>query len=95
MIAATPLALGEDGDPVTRVGELDFLDGLELISPDRRFGELSGRELGRLEAPLTVDNFAGLAVRRDALGRTLIYLVSDDNFKPYQRTVVMQFRLAE
>lgn len=56
---------------------------------------VSGRELGRLEAPLTVDNFEGLAVRRDAVGRTLIYLVSDDNFNPVQRTLLMQFRLAE
>jgi hypothetical protein len=56
---------------------------------------VSGRELGRLEAPLTVDNFEGLAVRRDAHGRTLIYLVSDDNFNPVQRTLLMQFRLAE
>ena len=56
---------------------------------------VSGRELGRLEAPLAVDNFEGLAVRRDALGRTLIYLVSDDNLNSYQRTLLMQFRLAE
>jgi hypothetical protein len=42
-------------------------------------GPLAPRELARLESPLTVDNFEGLAVRRDAAGKTLLYLVTDDN----------------
>ena len=62
------------------------------IAPGAR---LTGRELGRLELPLAVDNFEGLAVRRDGAGRTLVYLVSDDNYNPVQRTLLMQFRLDE
>ena len=53
---------------------------------------LSGEDLLRLEPPLRLDNFEGIAVREDAAG-TLIYLISDDNFQPFQRTLLLQFRL--
>ena len=56
---------------------------------------LEGVEIARLSLPLTVDNFEGLAVRRDAAGGLLVYLVSDDNFNPLQRTLLLMFRLAE
>ncbi len=56
---------------------------------------LEGRELARIEAPLNVDNFEGLAVRRGAGGETFVYLLSDDNFNSSQRTLLMQFRLSE
>ena len=56
---------------------------------------LEGVEIARLSLPLTVDNFEGLAVRRDAAGGLLVYLVSDDNFNPLQRTLLLMFRLVE
>ena len=52
-------------------------------------------ELARLEPPLIVENFEGLGVRRDERGRTLIYLVSDDNFNVLQRTLLLLFVLEE
>ena len=42
-------------------------------------GPLEPREIARFERPLTLDNFEGVEVRRDASGRTLVYLISDDN----------------
>jgi hypothetical protein len=42
-------------------------------------GSLEPRELVRLEPPLTLDNFEGVEVRQDARGRTLVYVLSDDN----------------
>jgi hypothetical protein len=42
-------------------------------------GPLSPREIARIEQPLTLDNFEGIEARRDASGRTLVYLLSDDN----------------
>jgi len=37
-----------------------------------------------------------LAARKTADGKTLIYVVSDDNFqRPLQRTLIMMFELAE
>jgi hypothetical protein len=52
-------------------------------------------EIARLADPLSVDNMEGIALRRSAQGRTLVYLVSDDNFNPLQRTLLMMFELAE
>ena len=97
----TALALLPDGDVLVLERRFTVIagPGARLVRVARAAiapgAIVSGRELGRLEAPLTVDNFEGLAVRRDAVGRTLIYLVSDDNFNPVQRTLLMQFRLAE
>ena len=42
-------------------------------------GPLEPREIARLEPPLTIDNFEGVEARADASGRTLVYLISDDN----------------
>ena len=56
--------------------------------------KVRGDTVADLRRPLPMDNFEGLAVRRDAEGRTLLYLVSDDNFLPFQRTLLLQFRLS-
>jgi hypothetical protein len=53
---------------------------------------LIGEELLRLDPPLRLDNFEGIAVQQHGAG-TLIYLISDDNFHPLQRTLLLQFRL--
>jgi len=50
-------------------------------------------ELATLASPMTVDNFEGIAARRGAEGETLIYLVSDDNFRAGQRTLLLMFAL--
>jgi hypothetical protein len=42
-----------------------------------------------------IDNMEGLAVHRTAAGETVLTLVSDDNFSPIQRTVLLQFTLSE
>ena len=42
-------------------------------------GPLETREIARFERPLTLDNFEGVEARREASGRTLVYLISDDN----------------
>jgi hypothetical protein len=49
--------------------------------------------LATLAEPMTVDNFEGIATRRGPKGETLIYLVSDDNFRRSQRTLLMMFAL--
>jgi len=50
-------------------------------------------ELATLAGPMTVDNFEGIATRRGPKGETLIYLVSDDNFRSGQRTLLLMFAL--
>jgi hypothetical protein len=52
-------------------------------------------ELARMTPPLSVDNFEGLAVRPEATGGSTIYMLSDDNFNPLQRTLLLQFHLPE
>lgn len=51
------------------------------------------RELARFEPPVRVDNFEGVAARRQADGGWLIYLLSDDNFNPLQRTLLVAYAL--
>ena len=50
------------------------------------------QDIAWLAAPLTIDNMEGLAIRKEE-GRTFIYLVSDDNFSPLQRTLLLKFEL--
>ena len=57
------------------------------IAPD-----MAVTEIARLAAPLSTDNFEGIALTR-AGGRTFVYLVSDDNFLGLQRTLLLKFEL--
>jgi hypothetical protein len=53
---------------------------------------VAGREVARFAAPLTVDNFEGLAVTREG-NATILWMVSDDNLFFLQRTLLMKFRI--
>jgi hypothetical protein len=46
-----------------------------------------------LECP--IDNMEGLAIHQDKAGRSILTLISDDNFSGLQRTVLLRFALAE
>ena len=76
-----------DGGFASRLVALD----LEQI---RQGGPLAGHVLAQLGRPAISENFEGIAARRGADGRTLLYLVSDDNFLVLQRTLLLQFSLA-
>jgi hypothetical protein len=54
---------------------------------------LEGEELAVIRQPLTVDNFEGIAAARGSRGETLVYLLSDDNFSFWQRTLLLMFEL--
>lgn len=56
-------------------------------------GNLEGKVIAELIPPVSVDNMEGIAVRREPSGKYLIYLVSDDNFLPVQRTLLLIFEL--
>lgn len=63
--------------------------------PGRRPGTIvRGTELARLAPPLTVDNMEALSVTREN-GRTIVWMASDDNYTPFQRTLLMKFALEE
>jgi hypothetical protein len=59
----------------------------------RSRGPIRGELLAELECPLQLDNFEGIDVVAGSAGETLVYLVSDDNFSPLQRTLLLQFVL--
>jgi hypothetical protein len=54
---------------------------------------LEGEEIVRLERPLAVDNYEGIAARVGAGGETLVYIVSDDNYQSLQKTLLFMFAL--
>lgn len=51
-----------------------------------------GRLIAKLDAPLIHDNFEGLAVTREGAD-TILWLVSDDNQIPIQRSLLLKFKL--
>jgi len=55
---------------------------------------LSGETLIEADFAFEIDNMEGLAVHRDAANRTVLTLISDDNFNPFlQRTILLQFEV--
>ncbi len=52
-----------------------------------------GRELLHLTPSMTVDNFEGISARRGPDGKTVLYILSDDNFNPLQRTLLLMFEM--
>ncbi len=53
-----------------------------------------GQEVAAFEGAVTRDNFEALSVTRES-GRTILWIASDDNYSPLQRTLLMKFALAE
>jgi len=50
--------------------------------------------IATISAPLLIDNMEGIAVSK--VGQeTNIWLISDNNFSIFQRTLLMKFRLSE
>lgn len=88
-----------DGDVLVLERSYSLLRGaaarIRLI-PGREIhpgARLAGREIARLQPPIITDNFEGIAVREDPALGTILYIVSDDNGNPLQRTLLLQFRL--
>jgi hypothetical protein len=63
--------------------------------PALKHGSLiEGLEAASFEGPVTRDNFEALSVTREG-GRTILWIASDDNYNPLQRTLLMKFALAD
>ena len=54
---------------------------------------VDGPSLIEADLGYQIDNMEGLSVHRTAAGDTVLTIVSDDNFSPIQRTVLLQFTL--
>ncbi|HEY8697389.1 MAG TPA: esterase-like activity of phytase family protein [Rhizomicrobium sp.] len=56
---------------------------------------LEGEEIAEFTMHENIDNMEGLALRRSADGKTLLYMISDDNYNhTLQRTVLLMFEVA-
>ena len=85
------LALERRYTPITGpAARLQIVEAEHIVGGAR----LVGREVAQIWLPLTVDNMEGIAAIERS-GRTYIYMVSDDNFSPLQRTLLMMFELIE
>lgn len=63
-----------------------------LLRPGAR---LTTKTVALMDSRVAIDNFEGIAVRQNKAGKTLVYLISDDNFNPIQRTYLLMFELIE
>jgi hypothetical protein len=56
---------------------------------------IEGEKLASLEAPFPVDNYEGMAITSGPDGGLRLYIISDDNYRPEQRTILLAFDLKE
>jgi hypothetical protein len=73
-----------------------FAAKVAVVNPEeiKSGAMITGKVIATLAAPLLVDNMEGVAITRED-GDTIVWLVSDNNFNFWQRTLLMKFRLAE
>ena len=71
-----------------------FTGVLVLLDPSsmRKGDVLTGRVIARFEPPVISDNYEGLSVTVEN-GRPIIWIVSDDNYERWQRTLLLKFAL--
>jgi hypothetical protein len=71
-----------------------FSSVLSVVDPAqvRPGATVRGRDIATLAAPLIHDNFEGVTATREGRA-TIIWLVSDDNQLPVQRSLLLKFRL--
>lgn len=94
-------ALLPGGDVLLLERKLSWTSGLNVRIRRIGLGEIKpgatvdGPVLFEADLGYEIDNMEGLSVHRNAGGETVLTLISDDNFLPFQRTLLLQFTLAE
>ena len=74
---------------------LSLLDGFSTRIVAARIEEgtaIEGREIAAFASPVVSDNFEALAITQEN-GRQVLWMASDDNFNPLQRTYLLKFAL--
>jgi hypothetical protein len=56
---------------------------------------IDGTNLIEADLGYEIDNMEGIGVHRNASGEMIVTLISDDNFLPFQRTLLLQFAVAK
>lgn len=94
-------ALLPEGDLLVLERRFTWLTGIAMrirriaLAAIRPGALVDGPILIEADMSYQIDNMEGLAVHRGAAGETVLTLISDDNFSPLQRTVLLQFTLVE
>jgi len=97
----TDLATLPNGDVVTLERHYSMLAGVSILM--RRIpaaslednAPLDGEVLLEANNSRSIDNMEGLSIRQTADGTSLLYLISDNNFNPLQRTLLLVFALQD
>jgi hypothetical protein len=90
-----------DGSFAVLERAFDFVHGVRVrvmhsaADQLRPGGEIHAEELARLASPYAVDNLEGISAAKGAHGETLLWLISDDNFNPLQRNLLLMFEIAQ
>lgn len=66
--------------PLASIADGAVVDGTKLIEADLGY---------------QIDNMEGIAVTTNSAGETIVTIVSDDNFAPFQRSLILQFALVD
>lgn len=94
---ATDLAAGPDGALYLLERRFSYWSGLGMqirrfsLSQVTAGAVLDGTVLASFDMGFEIDNMEAIAASTGANGETILTLVSDDNFSPLQRTVLLRF----
>jgi hypothetical protein len=90
-----------DGGIVVLERRFRYSEGVKMrirrITPAelKRNALIEGEVLLEATDVLNIDNMEAIAAHRSRTGETILTLMSDDNFSPLQRTLIMQFAIPE
>lgn len=98
----TDIAFLETGEALLLERRFNLLDGvacrIRRLARDaiRPGANVDGPVIFQADRAYSIDNMEGIAVHRDpGTGGGVVTLISDDNFNPAQRTLLLEFTLAD
>jgi hypothetical protein len=73
-----------------------FWSAISIVDPTKIVpgAVVEGELVAELKPPLNIDNMEGMSITREG-DRTIIWLISDDNQVPVERTLLLKFELIE
>ena len=95
----TDLASLPSGEIIVLERRFRWSEGVQMrlrllsLSDLRSDKPILGQTLLQVDGGFTIDNMEGVSVHKSSDGKTIITLVSDDNFSVLQRTLLLQFEL--
>ena len=98
-LVVTDAAFTQSGDLILLERSFSLLGGLQISLRRVRSGNLKRGLISKWGNLLignlrhNLDNMEGLAIQPQPDGSSLLSLISDDNFNPTQRTLLLQFKL--